>query len=95
MRVDEHGAGGAENEAREHVWPVPLGAVSEREEDGRDDAERLAEEEDPLRVNFAGERASEAHGERDYANGKPRTTLVSKTIPCLRGWEVDAHVYRS
>ena len=29
------------------------------------------------------------------ANGKPRTTLVSKTIPCLRGWEVDAHVYRS
>ena len=53
VRVGKHRAGRAEHERGEDERPVALGTVGEREEDGRDDAHALAEEDDPLRVNYA------------------------------------------
>ena len=53
VRVGKHRAGGAEHERGEDERPVAFGTVGEREEDGRDDAHALAEEDDPLRVDYA------------------------------------------
>ena len=71
MRVSEHGACGAEHERGEDVRPVLRGAVGEHEQDRRDDTEAFAEKNDPLGVDDARERACEAHGESENADGDP------------------------
>ena len=72
MRVGHHGSGGAEDEPGERVRPVPFWAVGEREEDRPGDAEGLAKDHDPLRIDLAREGAREASEKCDDASRKPR-----------------------
>ena len=74
MSVRHHGSGGAEDEPGERVRPVPLWAISESEEDRRDNSERLAEKHDPFWIDPPRGRGREAGGKGDDSEREPIAT---------------------